>query len=124
MTKTNRLWIVLAGLMGAEAVIAGALSAHAGLSEQAVAWVEKAVQYEFWHALGLLIIALLSLRDNARLLTLSGTFFTLGVILFCGTLYMKGFWDITPFPMSAPLGGLCFIAGWCVLAFYGLKAKS
>ncbi|GGF55769.1 membrane protein [Terasakiella brassicae] len=124
MTKTSRLWIVLAGLMGAEAVIAGALSAHAGLSEQAVLWVDKAVSYEFWHALALLAVALLSLRENSRLLTLSGVLFTAGVALFCGTLYMKGFWEITPFPMSAPLGGFCLIGGWCVLAFYGFKAKN
>jgi len=120
MTRASRLWMFLAGLMGAEAVIAGAISAHADLTQTAIELIDKAVQYELWHALALLGIAILSRTTASRLLTACGTLFTLGVILFCGTLYMKGFWDMGMFPMSAPIGGSSFILGWLCLAIYAL----
>lgn len=120
MTRASRLWMFLAGLMGAEAVIAGALSAHADLSETGVQLINKAVQYELWHALALLGVAILSCTTSSRLLTACGSLFTLGVILFCGTLYMKGFWAMGLFPMSAPIGGSSFILGWLCLAIYAL----
>jgi len=120
MTRASRLWMFLAGLMGAEAVIAGALSAHADLTETGIQLIDKAVQYELWHTLALLGIAILSRSSPSRLLTACGALFTVGVILFCGTLYMKGFWEMGLFPMSAPIGGSSFILGWLCLASYAL----
>ncbi len=115
-----RIWIILAGLMGMEAVISGALAAHMDLTEEGRHLVEKAVQYEMWHALALLGVGILS-TEKSRILLASGSLFLVGVCLFCGTLFIKGFWGITLFPMSAPIGGMCLILGWATLAFYGLR---
>ena len=115
-----RIWLILAGLMGAEAVIAGAMSAHMDLTTHAKDLIDKAQTYEMWHALALVGVAILS-KDNSRAITFAGLFFLSGVILFCGTLFMQGFWEIGLFPMSAPIGGSCFILGWLCLAFAGFK---
>jgi len=115
-----RIWLVLAGIMGAQAVVTGAMSAHMDLSPSAKILIDKAQTYEMWHALALICVAILS-KDKIWPITLAGSFFLLGIIFFCGTLYMRGFWDITFFPMSAPLGGTCFIIGWLCLVWAGLK---
>ncbi|WP_167730496.1 DUF423 domain-containing protein [Terasakiella sp. SH-1] len=115
-----RIWIILAGLMGAQAVIAGAVSAHADLTEYGRELIDKAVQYEIWHALVLLFVSILC-HEKSRLLLAAGCFFTIGIVLFCGTLYLKGFWEMSLFPLSAPIGGSCFILGWLSLVAYGLK---
>ncbi|SCA55464.1 Membrane protein [Candidatus Terasakiella magnetica] len=113
-----RIWLILAGLMGAQTVIAGAISAHADLDSASIILIDKAVQYEIWHALALVGIAILA-KEKSRIITIAGCCFTAGVALFCGTLYMKGFWEMSLFPMSAPIGGTSFILGWLCLALYG-----
>jgi uncharacterized membrane protein YgdD (TMEM256/DUF423 family) len=115
-----RIWLILAGLMGAEAVIAGAMSAHMDLPPHAKELIDKAMTYEMWHALALVNVAILS-KQQTRPIQFAGFFFLLGTILFCGTLYMQGFWDMKLFPMSAPIGGSCFILGWLCLAWAGFK---
>lgn len=115
-----RIWIILAGLMGAEAVIGGALSAHMDMDQDSRKLIDKAVQYEMWHALALLGVGILA-HEKSRILTISGILFLAGISLFCGTLYLKGFWQISLFPMSAPLGGTCLILGWIALAVYGFR---
>lgn len=115
-----RIWLILAGLMGAQAIIIGAMSAHMDLTIQAKNLIDKAQTYEMWHALALVGVAVLS-KDNSRPVTFAGIFFLAGVILFCGTLFLKSFWGIGLFPMSAPIGGSCFIIGWLCLAWAGIK---
>lgn len=115
-----RIWIILAGVMGVQAVISGALSAHMDLSARGHVLIDKAVQYEMWHALVLIGVGILS-TEKSRLLNACGVFFALGVSLFCGTLYLKGFWGLSPFPLSAPLGGICLILGWVCLSAFGFR---
>ena len=116
-----RMWLVIAGIMGAEAIIAGAMSAHMSLPDYNHELIDKAVQYEIYHALALIGIAALLHQEKSRLLNTAGVFFVFGAIFFCGTLYMKGLWEMSMFPMSAPLGGTCFILGWIFLGIAGLK---
>jgi len=121
MNKTPRIWIFLAGLLGASAVITGAVSAHAGLSDEARGLIDKAVQYQVWHALALLAVALFSNHITSKILTVTGSLFSLGSLLFCGTLMIKGFFGITLFPMSAPIGGTCLILGWISISLVAIK---
>jgi uncharacterized membrane protein YgdD (TMEM256/DUF423 family) len=48
--------------------------------------------------------------------------FVVGFVLFCGSLYALSFRDLVGISLSwlgpiTPLGGLCFILGWILLAF-------
>ncbi|HEX2617184.1 MAG TPA: DUF423 domain-containing protein [Flavobacteriales bacterium] len=89
-----------------------------------------AAQYQFYHGLALLGLAAVHDRLRARTVTLVRIFFVLGVVCFCGSLYLLalrevfGLQKLTPVlgPIT-PLGGLLFIAGWALL-FIGAVRKA
>ncbi|MDV7339494.1 DUF423 domain-containing protein [Terasakiella sp. A23] len=115
-------WFALSGLFGATAVITGAVSAHADLSDYGRELIDKAVQYQMWHALVIFGIAVFLKSHTSKILTISGVFFTAGILLFCGSLYSLGFRETSLFAMSAPIGGSCFILGWLSILAYGLTS--
>lgn len=81
-----------------------------------------AVQYQFYHGLALLGLAAIHDRLRVRSVTLVRILFVLGVICFCGSLYLLSLREVLGIqklthvlgPIT-PLGGLLFIAGWAVL---------
>ncbi len=110
-----RLWLALGALNGLVAVVMGAMTGHAGaLEEAAQATAQTAVRYQFWHALALFALASFAERPGARpwLVTLSGTAFTLGCLLFCGLLYLRALSGWQGLTFAVPIGGLAFILGW------------
>ncbi len=115
-------WFAIAGFFGASAVIIGAISAHAGLSEYGRELIDKAVQYQMVHTLVIFGLAIYLKESASKLLTLAGIFFTLGVLLFCCSLYHLGFLEDSLFAMSAPLGGSCLILGWLTVLIYGITS--
>lgn len=120
-----RPWIGLAGLFGAAGVGIGAFAAHAMErvgDGRAVDLVEKASHYMLWHALALGLVAVLADRlPQRRGVRVAGMFFTLGILLFCGSLLGLAFTGWRPVAMAAPFGGTAFIAGWLALAWSGLR---
>ncbi|MEE8445968.1 MAG: DUF423 domain-containing protein [Alphaproteobacteria bacterium] len=116
--------IAFAGASGAVMVAMGAYAAHAGGGEQARAWLESGVQYGLPHSIALLAIAAIAERAPAsRLLTLAAFAFAAGIVLFSGTLFIRALGDIAWVSKATPLGGMSFIAGWLLLATYGLAAR-
>ncbi|NVK19382.1 MAG: DUF423 domain-containing protein [Methylocystaceae bacterium] len=115
-----KLNFIISGLFGASAVALGAVSAHAGLSDYAKDLVDQAVQYQLFHGLAILSLACIG-REKSKILSLATVFFTLGILLFCGSLYSLGFWGSRLFTNSAPMGGSCLILGWITMLVYGLK---
>jgi uncharacterized membrane protein YgdD (TMEM256/DUF423 family) len=80
---------------------------------------EKAVFYQFIHALGILIVPLFA---RAGALTESGTdwvcgLLLAGILIFSGSLYVLALSGIRTFGAITPIGGLAFIAAWFLLAF-------
>jgi uncharacterized membrane protein YgdD (TMEM256/DUF423 family) len=117
MTETGRMrWPgVAASAAGASAVVLGALGAHAlhgKLTPQMLDVWHTAVQFQFWHALALLACALLR-RTHAT--HLAAVLFTLGIVLFCGSLYALALGVPSAVGVITPLGGLAFIIGWMAL---------
>jgi uncharacterized membrane protein YgdD (TMEM256/DUF423 family) len=116
------------------AVGLGAFGAHA-ISERvdlrAYGNWQTAAQYQFVHGLALLGLAALDVRLASRLVSLVRILFVLGVICFCGSLYLlatreiMGTAGLTRFlgPIT-PLGGLMFMAGWAVLLVGSLRKKA
>jgi uncharacterized membrane protein YgdD (TMEM256/DUF423 family) len=113
-----RLSLILAGLFGASAVAIGAVSAHADLSEYGRTLVDKGVLYQFIHTLAIVATAAFGV-EKSKLLLVAQALFTLGILLFCGSLYSLGFAETRLFGNSAPLGGTSFILGWLFVAAYG-----
>lgn len=118
--QLHRGWLTLAAILGALAVMAGAFGAHGlegVLSERYMQVYQTAVQYQMYHAIALALVASLSGRLRAPgLLRASAVAFTLGILLFSGSLYGLVLSGVTALGALTPLGGLALIAGWLLLA--------
>ena len=103
------------------AVGAGAIGAHAWRATMAPELqpvFATAVQYHFFHALGLLGVGILLLhKPGSRLLALSAWLLVAGILLFCGTLYVIALTGNHAPGALTPVGGLAFLAAWATLAF-------
>ncbi len=127
----NRLLFVLAGVVGAAAVGLGAFSAHGlekrllsmGLEPDQVAQkletCDIAVRYHLIHAVALLGLAVAPLGFAMRRRALAAVMFVVGLLLFCGVLYLQAIAGLKGFNLIVPLGGLSFIIGWLVVASCG-----
>lgn len=103
-------------LSGASAVGLGAFAAHADLDVQAALWINKAVDYQFIHSLGL--IGLIAIRAHmiVKFWRAAVCLFMVGMLLFCGSLYALAFSGGAPlYAQFAPFGGMSFILGWLCL---------
>ncbi|NQX89786.1 MAG: DUF423 domain-containing protein [Halioglobus sp.] len=120
-----KICITLASLSGMLAVIFGAFGAHAlrdKLDGYAFGVFETAVQYHFYHSLALLAVGIIALgQPQTALLKGSGWLFGIGIIIFCGSLYLLSLTGVRWLGAITPLGGLAFIAGWACLAAAGWK---
>ena len=109
--------------MAGAAVMLGAFGTHAltsHLDPQALGWWQTAVQYQAWHAIGVLALGL-SGRDWVRR---PAWMFALGALIFATTLY--GIALGAPHWLGAvtPVGGLLMIAGWLLLAWRAVSKPS
>ncbi|WP_231723982.1 DUF423 domain-containing protein [Chthonomonas calidirosea] len=125
-SSSARNFVFLAGISGFLSVALGAFGAH-GLQAHLAALqmtevYHTAVQYHMVHTLALLGVALFMERTQPSLhLALVGWLFIVGIILFSGSLYVLAISGIRVFGAITPLGGLCFLAGWLLLAAAALR---
>ena len=97
-------------------VALGAFAAH-GLKEllspQYLLTFKTAVEYQFFHSLALILVALaMILKPDMRHLAKAGWSILLGIILFSGSLYILAVTNIKMFGMITPIGGIAFLIGW------------
>lgn len=123
----TRIFISLAAILGGLSVAAGAFATHAlktRLSDRAIEIFETAARYQMYHAIALLIVALLLSRSESQLALLAtGWAFIVGITIFSGSLYAVSLTDIKILGAITPLGGAAFIVGWLCLAYAGLSFK-
>lgn len=126
----NKSFLITATLLGALSVVLGAFGAHAlksKISPDALVVFETSVRYQFYHVFALLAVAILMQYFPGNLIIWSGRFFIAGIILFCGSLYLLTYFKaVNNQQMNwvgavTPFGGLCFIAGWILLAIAIIK---
>ena len=119
ISKHARGFIAIAALLGAIAVMLGAYASH-GLANWAtpaqVAQVQVGVQYQLFHVITLIAVAILSSVVNSRLINISLYCFVLGTVCFSGSLYYLVFVGSTLLVLITPLGGLLLICAWLLLA--------
>ena len=117
------LWLGLAGLNGLIAVAAGAYGHHAlaGLDPYFRDSFATGVDYQMWHALALLGVAWLAdRRPGGYAAAAAGALFSLGIVLFSGSLYHLGLTQVTLVVGAAPAGGMLLMAGWAALVWAAL----
>ncbi len=112
-------WLLIGALNGLLAVAAGAFGSHgleAHVAPADLAAFRTAAQYHMYHALALLAVAWRAETDpGARSVALAGWAFFIGIILFCGSLYVLGASGSRLLVLMTPLGGLAFMTGWGAL---------
>jgi len=127
----SRRIVLTASLLGAIAVMFGAFGAH-GLKklvdEGALEIWAKGVEYQFYHVFALLFLSQIK-TEQSKLINLAYWFFTLGILLFSGSLYLLatrsvfniGF--VNYLGPITPVGGLLFILGWLSLFLAAVKGR-
>ena len=119
-------WLFVGAINGFLAVAAGAFAAH-GLETRVTPRLLEVFQtgahYHLIHAVALVAVSLLRGPAEARA-NLAGWLFTLGIVLFSGSLYFLALANSTALVLLTPVGGVSFLAGWAALAFAAWKAPS
>lgn len=114
-------FLFFAAVFGFIGVAMGAFGAHGlkqVLTEHALEVYKTAVSYQMYHALALAMLVALPAH---KLLHWVGWLFTVGILLFSGSLYILAIFNIPWLGMITPFGGLAFLSGWAVLAYSSLK---
>ena len=120
-----RFCLLVAALALAAAVVLGAFGAHAlkgRLAAEMLATYHTAVEYHFWHALGMLGVGVLMSRspDDSALAWVAWLLIA-GLLLFSGSLYLLALTGASWLGAVTPLGGVAFIAAWLCLAWWAWR---
>ena len=116
-----RIALLLAAVLLFAAVALGAFGAHAlksKLAPDVMAVYQTAVQYHFWHALGLLAVGILFLhKPESGALVAAAWLLVAGIVLFSGSLYVLALTGARGLGAVTPIGGAAFLAAWAALAW-------
>jgi uncharacterized membrane protein YgdD (TMEM256/DUF423 family) len=122
--------LLVSGILGATAVMAGAMGAHALeplIDPSSLNSYETAVKYQLYHTLALLIVfALHQLRALPHYKGIVWCF-VLGTCLFSGSIYLLATRTLTGITQTGllgpltPIGGTLLITGWLLLMISGWK---
>lgn len=120
-----KLFLTLGAVLLAVAVALGAFGAHAlkaRLGAELLAVYHTAVQYHFYHALGLLAVGLIAMQLPASgLVRAAGWLMLAGIVLFSGSLYLLSMSGIRWLGAVTPFGGTAFIGAWLLLALAAVR---
>lgn len=120
MTNHSTMNLAIAGLLIAVATALGAFGTHAlkpVLPPARFESFEIGVTYQFFHALGLLGIALVQrINPDSTGLRWSVRLILFGLLLFSGSIYAMTFGAPRILGMVAPVGGILLILAWVVFA--------
>src|SRR5215470_3145104 len=87
----DRTFLLTGALAALTAVALGAFGAHGlrtRLSPEMLAVFETGVRYHMYHALAIVATAIVMVRLNGWLIVMAGWLFTIGIVLFSGSLYV------------------------------------
>jgi uncharacterized membrane protein YgdD (TMEM256/DUF423 family) len=123
-----RRFVMIAALVAALGVGIGAFGSH-GLRAHFEAnptlepTFDTASQYHLVHALGLFIAAWVAARWPSRWANAGGWLLLVGLLLFCGSLYILSILNVRIMGAVAPIGGTAFILGWLCLGMAAWKGQ-
>jgi hypothetical protein len=116
----HKLFLKISIITAALSVVLGAFGAHAlkdMLDERHLQIFETGVKYQFYHSLGMMLVAIVYKDFSNQFTIWCCRLFLVGIILFSGSLYALA-WLNGSFPIIGivtPFGGLSFIIGWIML---------
>ena len=122
---TTHIYRLLGSMLALSAVLFGAFGAHAlretlSAHDSIQTW-ETAVRYQMWHALALILLSMIPRPQSMP--KMAGPCFLFGSLLFSGSLYGLALDGPKWLGPITPLGGLCLMIGWLLLAYSSYKNK-
>lgn len=121
-----RTFVIIGSINMFLSVALGAFGAHglkSRISEEMLSIYQTGVQYHMIHALGLILVAIVSSKLPASSwVNGAGWLLMLGIVLFSGSLYVLSITGIKVLGAITPLGGVAFLLGWLFLAFAAYKS--
>src|SRR6187402_2120200 len=102
----DRTFLLIGSVLGFIGVAFGAFGAHAlrsRLSPEMLAVFETGVRYQMYHAFAVLVVAAATARFDGWLVRAAGWSFTIGVVLFSGSLYALALTGVTKLGIITPL---------------------
>ena len=116
---------LLGSILALSAVLFGAFGAHAlretlSAYDSVETW-ETAVRYQMWHALAIILLSLIRAPQSTPKMT--GFCFAVGTLLFSGSLYGLALNGPKWLGPVTPIGGLCLMIGWFLLAYSSYRNK-
>lgn len=119
-----KLFFILGALNGFIAVALGAFGAHGlegKIPDKYLETWQTAVQYQMFHAVGLLVLGLLAGKIDSPLINWSGWLMLIGIILFSGSLFVLSVTQIKVLGAITPLGGVSFLVAWVLMIIAAYK---
>jgi uncharacterized membrane protein YgdD (TMEM256/DUF423 family) len=119
MQTHRNLLLTLAATSLLVAAIAGAVGSHAlsFADERALRSFSTAVEFQFFHGLGVILVALAGLEGRGgNLRAITAWLMLAGTVLFCGSIYAKALGASAGITAVAPYGGVAFMLGWVLFA--------
>jgi len=123
--KTTISFIKLGALMMALSVVFGAFGAHAlkeVLDEHMTKVYHTAVEYQFYHSLGMFVVAFVAYINDDKKVKIAGYIMIISTAVFCGSLYAMTITELKWLGAITPIGGTGFIISW-ILLFVSLNSK-
>jgi uncharacterized membrane protein YgdD (TMEM256/DUF423 family) len=115
----DRIFFILATILGGLGVALGAFGAHALrdiVSPSLLVTFETGVRYQMYHAFALFgVVVALSRWPESNLAVWAGWLFVAGVVIFSGSLYALALSGQRWLGAITPIGGVAFISGWICL---------
>lgn len=124
-TAPARRTLIAAATLGLLGVAAGAFGAHgleSRVGPEQLEWWETAARYQQIHSLALLLVGWGS-GDWSAWRTRAALAFTAGILVFSGTLYAMALGGPRVLGAITPMGGLCLMAGWGLIAIAAAARK-
>jgi uncharacterized membrane protein YgdD (TMEM256/DUF423 family) len=117
-------WYAMGAVAAGLGVALGAFGAHGlrpRISPELMEIFETGVRYHMYHALGLLAVGWGAMRWPGTWVQVAGWSFTLGIVIFSGTLYLLAMTGQRWLGAITPIGGVAFLVGWAALAIAALR---
>ena len=120
----ERIFLAGGAILALIAVAAGALAApgrQARLGADALATFELAARYQMYHAIALALCAFAWTRWPGPAVGLAALLFFVGILLFCGSLYLLSLPGMRWLGAVTPFGGTAWLIGWGALAWAAIR---
>ncbi len=121
MKKELRVFLIIASVMMALAIVIGAFGAHVlktVVDEPLLKIYNTGVQYHFYNTLGLFVASfVIYLKPNSKRAVIAVWLMFIGTVIFSFSLYLLVLLKMPTLGAITPIGGSLLIISWLLLSF-------